>query len=83
MKKVTFLKNSLFGNKGESREVSSAAAYQYEKLGLIAKESKPEAKEEKEAIETKEEKHKPETKEVKHPKFKAKEVKLTKSPKPL
>jgi hypothetical protein len=59
MQKVTFIKKSLYGAKGEVREVTSLAAIQFAKLGLI------EMKEEKVGVETKEEKGTIETKEEK------------------
>ena len=76
MKQVTFIKKSLYGAKGEVRNVTSAAAVQYEKLGLIEKEekAKPETKEEKQTFETKE------VKEAKAPK-KTEKAKVTKAPK--
>jgi hypothetical protein len=59
LQKVIFIKKSLYGDKGEEREVTGKAAIQFEKLGIIAvKEDKktPETKEDKTNIETKEEK---------------------------
>jgi outer membrane biosynthesis protein TonB len=53
LQKVTFIKKSIFGDKGEERDVTEKAAVQYAKLGLIkplvdigTKEEIPEVKEE-------------------------------------
>jgi hypothetical protein len=71
LQKVRFNKISLYGAKGEEREVTGRAAQMYLKLGIIdffeIKEEKiePETKEEKAEVETKEEKGVIETKEEK------------------
>ena len=72
--KVKFTQNSLYGSKGEVRDVTEKAAFQFEKAGLAQKvgEKVEEVKEEKAIPETKEEKFIPETKE--------KKVKVTKAP---
>jgi hypothetical protein len=74
IKNVTFIKKSLYGDKGETREVSGRAALLYLKLGLIEPFEVSEVKEEKSISETKEEKQVVETKEEK------KKVKTVKSP---
>jgi len=72
MKEVKFLKQCLYGDKDEVREVTDRAAEAYAKLGLVETSIE---KEEKQSIETKEEKEVFETKEKKT------KAKITKAPK--
>lgn len=69
MKEVLFIKNSLYGEKGEKRNVTDRAAQSYVKAGIA------------EYIDFKEDKAPAETKEEKQAqKAEKKQVKITKSP---